>query len=88
MPLGHHLGRGWLTACSTSHSRTAQSAERGAGFKGRVVLRISSTLDLHDNQKAKLNVLSGKLDAQHVQLTGAGAVTRADLASLLASEYF
>lgn len=86
--LGAIVLAGGLTACSTSHTRTAQSAERMAEFKGKAVLRISSKLDLNDDQKAKLNVLADKLDAQRVQLTGSGAGARAELAGLLASERF
>ena len=86
--LGLIVLAGGLAACSTSNTRTAHSAERMAELKGKAVLRISSTLELNDNQKAKLNVLVDKLDEQRVQLTGAGAGTRAELASLLASNRF
>lgn len=64
------------------------SAERMSELRGKAVLRISSKLELDEAQKAKLNLLADKLEAQRSLLAGTGAGPRADVASLLGEGRF
>jgi periplasmic protein CpxP/Spy len=74
---GHH-GAGWQ----------AMSAEDAAKFKGKMIDRVSSRLDLDEAQKAKLGVLADKLREQRDALVATGADPRSELQAIVAGPTF
>lgn len=86
---GASIAVGGLTACSSSHHhRGPMSAEKMAEVRGKVVERVSSKLDLNDAQKAKLNVLADKMEAQRTAFIGKTADPRAEMQAIVAGEKF
>ncbi|MDH4417767.1 MAG: Spy/CpxP family protein refolding chaperone [Acidovorax sp.] len=86
---GASIAVGGLTACSSSHHhRGPMSAEKMAEVRGKVVERVSSKLDLNDAQKAKLNVLADKIEAQRTAFIGKTADPRAEMQAIVAGEKF
>jgi protein CpxP len=86
---GASIAVGGLTACSSSHHhRGPMSAEKMAEVRGKVVERVSSKLDLNDAQKAKLNVLADKMEAQRTAFVGKTADPRAEMQAIVAGEKF
>jgi len=87
---GASIAVGGLTACSSNHyhHRGPMSAEKMAEVRGKVVERISSKLDLNEAQKAKLNLLADKMEAQRTAFIGKTADPRAEMQALVAGEKF
>ena len=85
---GASIAVGGLTACSSNHHRGPMNAEKMAEVRGKVVERVSSKLDLNDAQKAKLNVLADKMEAQRTAFIGKTADPRAEMRALVAGEKF
>jgi Spy/CpxP family protein refolding chaperone len=81
---------GGLTACG--HHRHGYGAnmntEEAAQFRGKMVERVSSKLDLDAAQKQKLTVLGDKLHEQRIAMMGAGKDPRADIKALVAGDKF
>ena len=75
---GHRMHHGW-----GSDATPEQQAE----WRGKMVERVASKLDLNAEQKTKLTVLGEKLHAQRQALRGQGD-PRADVKSLIAGEKF
>ena len=75
---GHrHEGRGWQA-----------NAEETAKFRGKMIERVSSKLELTTEQKARLNVLADKLQEQRAALVGQTADPRAEVQALVAGVKF
>jgi Spy/CpxP family protein refolding chaperone len=86
---GASIAVGGLTACSSNyHHRGPMNAEKMAEVRGKVVERVSSKLDLNDAQKAKLNVLADKMEAQRTAFIGKTADPRAEMQAIVAGEKF
>jgi len=86
---GASIAVGGLTACSSSHShRGPVSAEKMAEMRAKVVERVGSKLDLNDAQRAKLNVLADKMEAQRAAFIGTTADPRAEMRAIVAGEKF
>ena len=81
---------GGLTGCGTRGDgpRWQASAEESAQFRGKMIERVSSKLDLNAEQKQRLTVLAEKLHAQRLALMGDKPNPRADLQALVAGERF
>ncbi|HSV46650.1 MAG TPA: Spy/CpxP family protein refolding chaperone [Ramlibacter sp.] len=88
---GASLVVGGLTACGhryEHHGSWQMNTEEAAKFRGRMVDKVASRLDLNDDQKKKLTVLGEKLHAQRVALAGQGADPRAQVKALVAGDKF
>ena len=86
---GASIAVGGRTACSSNHHhRGPMNAEKMAEVRGKVVERVSSKLDLNDAQKAKLNVLADKMEAQRTAFIGKTADPRAEMQALVSGEKF
>ncbi len=80
---------GGLTACGHRHGFGApMSTEEAAEFRGKMIERVSSKLDLNADQKKRLTVLADKLHEQRLALVPAGKEPRADLQALVAGDKF
>ena len=81
---------GSLTGCGTRGDgpRWQASAEESAQFRGKMVERVSSKLDLNAEQKQRLTVLAEKLHAQRLALMGDKPDPRVDIQALVAGERF
>jgi len=81
---------GSLTGCGTRGDgpRWQASAEESAQFRGKMIERVSSKLDLNAEQKQRLTVLAEKLHAQRLALMGDKPNPRADIQALVAGERF
>jgi Spy/CpxP family protein refolding chaperone len=88
--LGAGLVVGGLTACGHRYEQhgAQMSTEDAAKFRGRMVDKVASRLDLNADQTKRLTVLGDKLHAQRVALTGTGADPRAQVKALVAGEKF
>ena len=75
---GHRMHHGWGSDATP---------EQAAEWRGKMVERVASKLDLNAEQKTKLTVLGEKLHAQRQALRGQGD-PRADVKSLIAGEKF
>mgnify|MGYP006379408053 CR=1 FL=1 len=64
------------------------STEEAAQFRGKMVDRVSSKLDLDAAQKQKLTVVGEKLHEQRMAMMGAGKDPRADIKALVAGTTF
>jgi periplasmic protein CpxP/Spy len=88
--LGATVVLGSLTACGhrPGHERMgSMSVEEQAKFRGKVIERVSSKLDLTADQKQRLNALADKLHEQRLALRGK-TDPRADVKSLIAGDKF
>jgi protein CpxP len=81
---------GTLGACShrTEGGHWNASPEQSAAMRTKMVERVSSKLDLDAAQKAKLEVLAGKLQEQRSALVGSTQNPRADMQALVAGDKF
>ena len=81
---------GSLGACShrSEGMRWNASAEESAAMRAKMVDRVSGKLDLDAAQKAKLEILAGKLHEQRSALAGAGQNPRAEIQALVAGDKF
>lgn len=81
---------GGLTACGHREHRFGAnpSAEEASQYRGKMVDRVSSKLDLNADQKQRLNVLADKLHAQRVALVGQTKDPRAEMKALVAGVKF
>jgi len=81
---------GGLSACS--HHRyeygAGMSAEEQAQFRGKVLERVASKLDLNAEQKQRLSVLADTLQAQRAALVGTSGNPRAEMQALVAGDKF
>ena len=87
---GATLVLGGLTACGhRMHAGWGANAtpEQAAQWRGKMVERVASKLDLNAEQKAKLTVLGDKLHAQRLAVRGS-ADPRAEVRSLVAGAQF
>lgn len=84
---GGVLVAGSLAGCAGHHRHGWGGTDR-AEFRERVVERMSSRLDLDAAQRAKLDVLAGKLQVQRQAMreAGGGGEPRAQVKSLFAGE--
>ncbi len=81
---------GGLSACGhQSESRGWQAnAGESAKFRGKMIERVSSKLDLTADQKARLNVLADKLQEQRAALVGQATDPRAEVQALVSGDKF
>lgn len=81
---------GGLSACGHhSHSYgTSMSAEDQVQFRGKMMERVASKLDLNAEQKQRLGVLADKLQEQRTALVGKGVDPRAEVQALVAGDKF
>lgn len=81
---------GGLTACGHRlHGFGANmSAEETAQYRGKMIERVSSKLDLNADQKQRLSVLADKLHEQRTALMGQTKDPRAEVKALVAGEKF
>ena len=80
---------GGLTACGHRHGYGGNATpEQAAEFRGKMVERVSSKLDLDAAQKQKLTVLGDKLHEQRLAMMGASKDPRADIKALVAGATF
>lgn len=80
---------GGLTACGHRHEgRWQMSAEESAKFRGKMIERVSSKLELNEDQKQRLGVLADKLKEQRTALTGKTTDPRAEVQALVAGDKF
>jgi protein CpxP len=81
---------GTLGACGhrPEGGRWNASPEQSAAMRTKMVERVSSKLDLDAAQKAKLEVLAGKLQEQRSALVGSTQNPRADMQALVAGDKF
>lgn len=86
---GASVALGALTACGHHHERHAWSAstEDHARWRGKMLDRIASRLDLNEDQKKRLAVLADKVHEQRTALRGASD-PRADIQKLIAADKF
>lgn len=88
---GATIALGGLAACGhryDAHAWSQMSAEERARARGKVVERIASRMELNAEQKQKLGVLAGKLEAQRAALVGHASYPREQVKSLVAGEKF
>lgn len=88
---GASLLVGGLSACGHHHGHgygTAMSAEDQAQFRGKMMERVASKLDLNAEQKQRLGVLADKLQEQRTALVGKGADPRVEVQALVAGDKF
>ena len=81
---------GGLAACSHRHHGWSanMSAEDAAQFRGKMVDRVSSKLDLNEEQKKRLTALADKLHEQRAAMMGQSKDPRAELQALVAGDKF
>ncbi len=81
---------GGLAACSHRHHGWSanMSAEEAAQFRGKMVDRVSSKLDLNEEQKKRLTALADKLHEQRAAMMGQSKDPRAELQALVAGDKF
>lgn len=79
---------GGLTACGHRAHSGGMGAEQSAEFRGKMVERVSSKLDLNADQKQRLTVLADKLNEQRAALMGKTPDPRADVQALVAGDKF
>jgi Spy/CpxP family protein refolding chaperone len=87
---GAGVALGGLSACAhrEGHEHSASlSPEQQAQRRQHIVDRVASRLDLNAEQKAKLDMLAGKLQEQRQALRGTGD-PRADVRGLVAGDRF
>lgn len=81
---------GGLSACGHhryDHAMGMNESER-AEFRGKMVDRVASKLDLNAEQKQRLGVLADKLQEQRSALVGKTADPRAEIQALVAGDKF
>lgn len=88
--LGATILVGGLTACGHRHHGWSanMSAEESAQYRGKMVERVASKLDLNADQKARLTVLGNKLHEQRIALMGQTKDPRAEVKALVAGDKF
>ena len=81
---------GGLAACSHRHHGWSanMSAEEAAQFRGKMLDRVSSKLDLNEDQKKRLTALADKLHEQRAAMMGQSKDPRAELQALVAGDKF
>ena len=86
---GASVALGALTACGHryEHHGWNTSPEEHARWRGKMLDRVASKLELNGEQKAKLAVAADKLHAQRTALRGA-TDPRSEVRSLVAGEKF
>jgi protein CpxP len=88
---GASVALGGLTACSHRHDGHGwQNAtpEEQARFRGRMIDRVASKLDLNEDQKKRLAVVADKLREQRLAVVGQTTDPRAEVQALVAGEKF
>ncbi len=80
---------GGLAACGHryDHAGANMTAEERAKFRDKAIERVSSKLDLNDEQKKKLALVADKLQAQRTAVMGA-TDPRAEVRALVAGDKF
>lgn len=81
---------GGLSACGhhSHHYGAPMSAEEQTQFRGKLMERVASKLDLNAEQKQRLGVLADKLQEQRSALVAKGVDPRAEVRALVAGEKF
>lgn len=81
---------GGLSACSHSrHGYGANaSAEDMAKYRGKMIDRVASKLELNEDQKKRLNGVADKFHEQRAAMMAQGKEPRAELKLLIAGEKF
>ncbi len=81
---------GGVTACGTRQHGPGghMSAEDQAQFRGKMIERVGSRLELNDDQKKRLGTLADKLQEQRVALVGKTTDPRAEVQALVAGDKF
>jgi len=81
---------GGLTGCGHRHHGFGanMSAEETAQYRGKMIDRVASRLDLNADQKQRLTVLADKMQEQRIALMGQTKDPRADVKALLAGDKF
>jgi Spy/CpxP family protein refolding chaperone len=79
---------GGLAACSHRHHGWSanMNAEESAQFRGKMVDRVSSKLDLNEDQKKRLTALADKLHEQRAAMMGQSKDPRAEPQTLLSEK--
>jgi Spy/CpxP family protein refolding chaperone len=87
---GATIVMGGLTACGHryEHHGWNVSAEDRARFRDGMIERVSSKLDLNEDQKKRLVVLADKLQDQRSAFAGQAGDPRAEIQALVAGEKF
>ena len=87
---GASIVLGGLAACGHRHEGfgAPMSAEDQSKIRVKVLERVSSKLDLNDDQKKRLGVLADKLQQQRAALMAKTSDPRAEVRALVASEKF
>ncbi|MEO5670553.1 MAG: Spy/CpxP family protein refolding chaperone [Ramlibacter sp.] len=87
---GAGIALGALTGCGHRHEGHGwqMNAEESAKFRGKMIDRVASKLELSAEQKAKLAVLGDKLHEQRAALAGKTTDPRAEVQALVAGEKF
>ena len=88
---GATLVAGGLSACGhrmEGHHGMRMDAQESAEWRGKMVDRVSSRLDLNAEQKKRLATLADKLQEQRQALVGKTTDPRAEFQALVAGEKF
>ena len=87
---GATLLAGSLSACSHSQRGYGAnaSAEDIAKFRGKMIDRVASKLDLNEEQKKRLNIVADKFHEQRTAMMAQGKEPRAELKALISGEKF
>jgi Spy/CpxP family protein refolding chaperone len=87
--MGASVLLGGLAACGHRGGFSAHaSPEEQAQWRGKMVERVGSRLDLSAEQKAKLDALAVKLQEQRTALMGTTTDPRAELQTLVSGDKF
>jgi protein CpxP len=88
---GASIAVGGLAACGhryEGHHGGHMGGEHSEKFRGKMIERVASRLDLNEDQKKRLAALTVKLDEQRLALIGKSANPRAEFQALIAGEKF
>lgn len=88
---GASLLAGGLAACGhhrEGHHGMHMDAQQSEQWRGKMVERVSSRLELNADQKQRLTVLASKLHEQRVALVGKTTDPRAEFQALVAGDKF
>ena len=88
---GATIALGGLAACShryDAHAWSQMSAEERTKARGKFIDRIASRMELNAEQRAKLDVLAGKLEEQRTALVDHASYPREQVKGLVAGDKF
>lgn len=88
---GASLLAGGLAACGhrmDGHHGKHMDAQQSEQWRGKMIERVTSRLELNADQKQRLTVLASKLQEQRVALVGKTSDPRAEFQALVAGDKF